>query len=59
MEEIIIGLTLLAAVFYIYKHVKKVMTVGEDGSQCASCPLMQMRFDPNRTIKNNDNSLQV
>ncbi|MGD9900379.1 MAG: hypothetical protein AB7T22_14740 [Calditrichaceae bacterium] len=57
MEEIIISLVLLAAVYYIYKHVKKVMTVGEDGSQCASCPVMQMRFDPNRIVKKSDNSL--
>ncbi|MGD9488080.1 MAG: hypothetical protein AB7W47_08660 [Calditrichaceae bacterium] len=57
MEELIIGLVLTGAVFYIYKHVKKVMTVGEDGSQCASCPVMQMRFDPNRILKKPDNPL--
>lgn len=38
MEVIIVGLIVLTAVYYVYKHLKKEVA-GESSCDCSSCPV--------------------
>lgn len=38
MEIIIVGLIVLAAVYYTYKHLQKEVS-GKSGCDCSSCPV--------------------
>ena len=41
MEVFILGVILAAALAYTARHIKRTLTVGEDGHACAACPLIK------------------
>lgn len=38
MQEIIVLILVVAAGFYVFRRVKKVLTVGEEERKCSHCP---------------------
>lgn len=38
-ENIMIGLIVSIALYFVIRHMKRVMTVGEGGKKCANCPV--------------------
>jgi len=41
VNYVIIGFALSGAIVYIYFYLKRMLTFGEEGKTCASCPLNQ------------------
>jgi hypothetical protein len=39
METIGLSLILLIAIIYVFRHVRRMLTVGEDDTKCRNCPV--------------------
>lgn len=39
METIGLLVILIIALIYVYKHVRRTVTIGEDSIDCANCPV--------------------
>jgi hypothetical protein len=55
METLGLVVIVLTAVYYIFRHMKRTLTVGEEEAKCQNCPVINMPIpDSKRSVNKNE-----